>query len=696
MIPPAFLSVATENLFRTLSHISCPSLFHFRDLLERFANKGVRLSAKEARQNRDLTPRSVSIGTQTALVAALVISGCGGAPGVDSGSVDYAASADESVGLEQEEPSKPLDDGVPSSAVTVSDAQAFIERVEKWLEEYGEFSSRAAWLQQTNINYDSNWLLTKIEAEGTEQRVAFANEAKRFNALELPASMRRKIDAVKLGINVPAPERAGAARELAELNTRMGSAYATGKIMLNGESVNRNDLEVLMGMLRDPEKLREIWIKWREIPVTPDANNRTMKQDYTAMADLANAGARELGFDDLGAMWRSRYDLPPAEFAKETDRLWAEVKPLYDALHCHVRAKLNENYGDDVVPLDAPIRADLLGNMWAQSWGNIYDLVAPENADPGYNVTALLTEAGYDAEKMVRAGEAFFSSLGFDPLPGTFWERSQIVKPADREVACHASAWNLDGEDDIRIKMCTRVNADDFNTVHHELGHNYYQRAYKDKSILFKTGANGGFHEAIGDMIALSITPEYLEKIGLLKDVPDPSKDIGLLMLQALDKIAFMPFGLLMDKWRWDVFSGAVDEQSYNDAWWRFRAEYQGVRPPIKRAPSYFDPGAKYHIPNNVSYTRYFIAHILQFQFHEAACQIAGWDGPLHRCSIYGSRQAGEKFNSMLALGSERPWPDALEVFTGTREMSGEAVMTYFKPLKAWLDAQNVERSCGW
>ncbi|WP_411819243.1 M2 family metallopeptidase [Hyphococcus formosus] len=599
----------------------------------------------------------------------------------------------------QQETTNTADTTTESSAQsepTVADAQAFIEEVEKFYREFGEYSARVAWVNATYINYDTDWLNTQVSTEGTEAGVKFANQAKRFNDLELPAEMRRKIEIIKLGLNLPAPERPGAAKELSEINTRMASTYATGKIELDGEQVSRVDLEEMMGNIRDPERLQEIWVKWREIPVAQNENGTTMKEDYAAMAAIANEGARELGFDDVGTMWRARYDLPPAEFAAETDRLWGQVKPLYDELHCHVRAKLNETYGDDVVPLDQPIRADLLGNMWAQSWGNIYDLVAPGDADPGYDLTALLKNNGYDAVKMVETGEAFFSSLGFEPLPETFWERSQITKPADREVACHASAWNLDGQDDIRIKMCTKVNADDFQTVHHELGHNYYQRAYKDQSPIFQGGANGGFHEAIGDMVALSITPDYLQQLGLIDQTPDASKDVGLLMAQALEKVAFEPFGLLMDKWRWQVFSGELTPETYNQGWWDLREEYQGIRPPVERSADYFDAGGKYHIPNNVSYTRYFIAHILQFQFHKAACELAGWEGPLHRCSIYGSEAVGEKFNAMLEMGQSKPWPEALEAFTGTREMDGSAMVEYFAPLMEYLQEQNEGRSCGW
>ncbi len=579
---------------------------------------------------------------------------------------------------------------------SVDEAREFVERVEAFNRDFGEYSARVAWVNSTYINYDTDWLRTRTRAEGIEMGVKFANEAKRFNDVELPEELRRKIELVKLGVNLPAPERPGAAAELSEINTRMSSTYATGKIDLGGTATPRTDLEKMMGTVRDPAKLQEMWVKWREIPIAANDDGATMKEDYAAMVELANEGARELGYPDAGTMWRARYDLEPEEFVAETDRLWEQVKPLYDELHCHVRVQLNERYGDDAVPLDQPIRADLLGNMWAQQWANVYELVSPPETDPGYDLTELLKDAGYDPVRMVETGEAFFSSLGFDPLPETFWERSQITRPEGREVVCHASAWDVDGQEDLRIKMCTQVNADDFQTVHHELGHNYYQRAYKDLSPIFRTGANSGFHEAIGDMIALSVTPEYLQQLGLLDHVPDASKDIGLLMSQALDKVAFLPFGLLMDKWRWQVFSGEVTPEDYNGAWWSLRAEYQGVRPPVDRSSDDFDPGGKYHIANHVEYTRYFVGSILQFQFHETACRMAGWEGPLHRCSIYGSAEVGDRLNNMLEMGRSRPWPEALETFTGTRDLDASAIVAYFAPLMDWLEERNAERQCGW
>ena len=421
-----------------------------------------------------------------------------------------------------------------------------------------------------------------------------------------------------------------------------------------------------------------------------------MRDRYARFAELSNKGARELGFADAGAMWRSGYDMPPDEFAKEVERIWQQVQPLYISLHAYVRTKLGEKYGSGVVPADGMIPAHLLGNMWAQEWGNIYDLVAPPAATPQFDLTKLLRAKNTDARGMARYGEGFFTSLGFDSLPKTFWERSLFTKPADREVVCHASAWNIDNLDDVRIKMCIEVTAEDFVTVHHEEGHNFYQRAYRNQPFLFKNGANDGFHEAIGDAIALSITPEYLQKVGLLDRVPGTEADTALLLRQAMDKVAFLPFGLLIDQWRWKVFSGEVKPADYNTAWWALRNKYQGVSAPLPRGATDFDPGAKFHVPANTPYTRYFLARVLQFQFHRALCREAGFTGPLHRCSIYGSKAAGAKLAKMLEAGQSRPWPEILYEMTGERQMDGTAMLEYFAPLKAWLDVQNRGRPVGW
>jgi peptidyl-dipeptidase A len=577
---------------------------------------------------------------------------------------------------------------------TATEAEAFLARVEQELTDFSVLEARAGWVNSTYITDDTDALAAYFGALGTEMGVRFALEAAQHLKTEgLSDDTRRKLDILRSGLDLPAPTSQGAAAELSTIATRLTSAYGRGRGSLRGQSIPGKDLEIEMGTNRNPAELQEMWTSWHSSVGAP------MRTDYTRLVEIANRGARELGYADVGALWRSRYDLSPEAFAALTDQLWAQVKPLYEQLHCYTRAKLHEYHGDAVQPATGPIRADLLGNLWAQEWSEIDDIVAPTGAgDVGYDLTDLLVRHNYDARRIVKTAENFFSSLGFAPLPETFWQRSMFTKPADRDVVCHASAWNLDSRDDLRIRMCTAINATDFVTVHHELGHNYYQRAYNRQPYLYRDSAHDGFHEAIGDMVALSVTPEYLVQIGLLsKDqVPSPDKDIGLLLRQALDKIAFLPFGLLVDRWRWGVFDGSIPVSSYNKAWDDLRRQHQGIIPPIERTEVQFDPGAKFHIPANVPYTRYFLAGILQFQLYKAACDQSGWTGPLHRCSFYGNQTVGQRLNTMLAQGASKPWPDALEVFAGTRELSADALLEYFRPLTAWLQEQNSQRQCGW
>ncbi len=583
----------------------------------------------------------------------------------------------------------------PAATPTAADADAFIAAVEKDLFDYTVEASQVNWVNATYITDDTDAMAARINAVGTEKSVKYALEAAKYMDVPgLSADTKRKLDILRTGLVLPAPTKPGAATELNTIATDLQSQYGKGRGTLDGKEISGSDIEAEMGNLQHtPAEFAEMWTSWHDNVGAP------MKDDYARMVAIANEGAKELGFADTGAMWRSGYDMSPEDFAKTTERLWQEVKPLYMALHTYVRWKLNEKYGDAVQPKTGPIRADLLGNMWAQEWGNIYPLVAPPGSgDLGYDIGDLLKEKGKAPLDMVKAGENFYSSLGFAKLPDTFWKRSQFLKPADREVVCHASAWDVDNKDDIRIKMCIKVNSDDFVTIHHELGHNYYQRAYNKQPFLYLNGANDGFHEAIGDFIALSITPQYLVDIGLLDKakVPSADKDIGLLLRQAMDKVAFLPFGLLIDRWRWGVFDGSIKPADYNKAWTQLRLQYQGITPPVARPDTAFDPGAKYHIPGNTPYTRYFLARVLQFQFYQAACKQAGWKGPLHRCSFYGNKEVGQNLNAMLEMGASKPWPDALQAFTGSRDMSGKAMMEYFAPLKKWLDEQNKGKPSGW
>jgi len=579
-----------------------------------------------------------------------------------------------------------------SPTLDTKDPDVFVERMEQRLFELWVQSERAAWVQSNFITSDTEKIAADASKNVIAATVELAQQATAFDGKPMSEETARKLRLLKTSLAMVAPSDPAQQTELAETTTGMESLYGKGQYCSDrrgGECLDLNAMGDILAESRDPAELLDLWVGWRTIspPIRPM---------YERFVELANAGSRDLGFANLGELWRSNYVMDPDAFTVEVDRLWDQVRPLYEALHCHVRARLAETYGTSEVPLDQPIPAHLLGNMWSQSWGNVYDLVSPGSSDPGFDLTEILTSRGVDEREMVRYGERFFTSLGFEPLPETFWERSLFTKPEDRDVVCHASAWDVDGVDDLRIKMCIKINAEDFVTVHHELGHNFYQRAYNHQSPLHQNSANDGFHEGIGDTVALSITPEYLVQVGLLDALPPPGGDLGLLMRMALDKVAFLPFGLLVDQWRWKVFAGEIPPAEFNSGWWDLRTRYQGIRPPVERSEADFDPGAKYHVPANTPYTRYFLAHILQFQFHRSLCELAGYDGPLHRCSIYGNEAAGTALREMLALGASKPWPDALEALTGQREMDATAIVDYFAPLMAWLEEQNEARSCGW
>ena len=580
---------------------------------------------------------------------------------------------------------KPLADPEAAAAAWLKETEARL--LSLWIH-----TERSEWVKSTNITHDTEVLAAAAHEQLMGYTAQVAAEAVcRFgpHIKDLPADMQRKFKLLRLTLSLPSPPDAKDRAELASIATFMESTYGKGKYCpprLKGKCLTLPDMYQLLAKSRDNAELLDLWTGWRKV-------SPPMRDKFARYVALGNAGARSLGFGDLGELWKSRYDMTPDQFEAEVDRLWAQVKPLYDDLHCHVRAKLQEKYGKKVVPDGEPIPAHLLGNMWAQDWANIYDLVAPTK-EKGFDLTAALLKRKVDAVGMARYAEGFFISLGLDPLPKTFWERSMLVKPRDREVVCHASAWDIDWIDDLRIKMCIRTNEEDFTTIHHELGHNYYQRAYNTLAPLFRDSANDGFHEALGDTISLSVTPKYLRKMKLTNS--EPKGQLNALMKRALEKVAFLPFGVVIDSWRWRVFNGRIKPTEYNKGWWDLRRKYQGVAAPAPRTEADFDPGAKFHIPANVPYTRYFLAHILQFQFHKALCEVAGHKGPLHQCSIHGNKEAGERLNAMMKMGGSRPWPEALKALTGSDKMDATAILGYFKPLHDWLKTQNKGRTCGW
>jgi len=577
-----------------------------------------------------------------------------------------------------------------SSAPTVAEAEQFMKQAEIQLNDINLKAVRATWVQENFITDDTEALAADASDQATAVVTELIEKSRRFDGLSMPADLTRKFMLLKLALTAPAPHDAVLRKEMTTVATSLDADYGKGKYCRKPDDcLDITAIEKIMGESRDPNELQDLWVGWHKV-------GAPMRTRYARFVELSNQGARELGFKDVGAMWRAGYDMPPEQFSAELERLWDQVRPLYLSLHTFVRARLSQHYGPNVVPPNGPIPGHLLGNPWAQEWGNVFPLLGLPESSRGYDLTELLKAKNLDAKGMVRYGENFYKSLGFAPLPATFWERSLFTKPRDRDVVCHASAWDVDFKDDLRVKMCIQIRDVDFVTIHHELGHNFYQRAYQDQPPLFQGGANDGFHEAIGDTIALAVTPEYLQKVGVLDKVPSADADIPLLLKQALDKVAFLPFGILIDQWRWKVFSGQITPADYNQAWWDLRLKYQGVAPPVPRSEADFDPGAKYHVAANFPYMRYFLADILEFQFYRAMCKEAGYTGPLNRCTFYQSKAAGAKLNRMLAMGQSRPWPDALEALTGQRQMDASAILDYFAPLKKWLDEQNKGLKVGW
>ncbi len=568
---------------------------------------------------------------------------------------------------------------------TVAEAERFVAESEAMLKKLDYIGARAAWVSQNFITDDTEI----ISAQSSEQRLeaggAIALKARRFNGLKLPEATGRKLKLLQLTLMLSDPkDREKISLLAAGLTGSYGKAQycPTGADGKPAACLSLGDLEKILAESRDPAKLKDAWLGWH-------AQSPAYKQNYVDFVALSNKGAREMGFADTGALWRSNYDMPPQEFAAEMERLWQQVKPLYDSLHTYTRHKLRQQYGADQVPAEGPIPAHLFGNMWSQSWNNLYPILKPAGTKDTYSLSSTLVAKNTTPADMSRYAERFYTSLGMEALPPTFYTRSLLTKPRDRDVVCHASAWSLDGDMDVRMKMCIKPTEEEFKVIHHELGHIYYFLAYRKLPHLFQNGANDGFHEAIGDTVALSITPDYLKKIGLRDTAVPEGNDVDVLMQRALEKVAFMPFAYLVDKWRWDVYSGKTKPAEYDQAWWALREQYQGVKRPAPLSASGFDAGAKYHVPGDTSYARYFLATMLQFQFHRALCREAGYVGPLNRCSVYDNKKAGAKLQKMLEMGASKPWQEALKAMSGEDKMDGSALLEYFAPLKVWLDEQN-------
>lgn len=614
--------------------------------------------------------------------------------------------------------------GTAATAPAGETADQFIARVNDEYRKLFPEMTAAQWLSSTYINDDSQLLAAKANERYLAQLNSWIEQSQRFEGQQMSPATARAIQLLKLGTAMPPPKDPAKLEELTKIASKLEGMYGAGSYCTGDGDAKKcrqlGELEDVLRSSRDYDTQLDAWQGWHTIA-------QPMRKDYTRFVELVNDGAHDLGFADTGEMWRSGYDMSPAEMSAETDRLWGQVKPLYEQLHCYARTRLEAKYGDDKGHVAGNmLPAHLMGNMWQQDWGNLWDILAPYQNAGSLDITGALEsqyQAAYDAQLVKHAGQRtptdlaqieqdaklasaklmteraqdFYTSLGMQKLPASYWDKTQFIKPRDRDVVCHASAWDMNMAGDVRTKMCIKPNEEDFTTIYHELGHIYYDLAYNKQPPLFQQGAHDGFHEAIGDTIVLSMTPAYLQSIGLVGDQQQSNEAlINAQMRMALAKVSFLPFGLMIDRWRWGVFDGSIKPGEYNKAWWDLKAKYQGVAPVSARGEDYFDAGAKYHVPGNTPYTRYFLSHVLQFQFYKALCDSAGYKGPLYECSFYGNKEAGARFQAMLDKGASQPWQKTMKELTGGEKMDASAVLEYFAPLQTWLKQQNEGKSCGW
>jgi len=587
---------------------------------------------------------------------------------------------------------------------TESQAADFIAKAELELQVITISSTFDEWDYATNINEETKKKKTKSSEEYSKLSKKLGKEAQSFDLNQIQDyDVKRKLNMLKNIGTAALPE--DKLSEFLDLTTSMAEMYSTAKVPSRDNRRHQLSLEPevseVMARSRDPEELRYYWEQWRR------ATGERMGDQYRQYIDLYNEAATLNGFSDASQMKVDPYE--SATFQQEMEATWQGLKPLYEQLHAYVRHKLHRYYGDRVMEATGAMPAHILGNMWAQQWNNIADLVKPYPDKPSIDVTEAMVKQGWTPKVMFEKADDFFQSLGLRRVPAEFWSGSMIERPEDgREVICHASAWDFYNAKDFRIKQCTRVTQEDFITVNHEMGHIQYQMQYSNLSHLYRDGANPGFHEGVADILSLAVdTGTYYQKLGLLSpdlDISDEETNINILFDMALKRVAFLPFAYLVDKYRWDLYSGRVAREDMNCHWWKLRSEIQGLRPPSQRSSAQFDAGSKFHVAADIGYVRYFTAFIYEFQFYRELCLASGKyvpgdpSKPLHQCNFYGSKAAGAKLREMLRMGASRPWKEVMEVMTGEPRMDTAAIREYFRPLEAWLEAENTRHGVrvGW
>ncbi|CAG2052908.1 unnamed protein product [Timema podura] len=573
--------------------------------------------------------------------------------------------------------------------MNLGEAQQFLREYEREAAEMCFRVKQSQWNFSTNIT-DANKrrMLEEQALESKLDRLSW-RRATSFTWTRLPDSQtRRQLNILVTQTRAGLPDNEF--NELQQVISEMKDIYSRARVCPYHNRMNNYcdlalepDLTRALAHTRDYEEQLHLWKAWRD-----------------------SVGPPIRSFRDAGQQERSLYE--DEEFESHIDEVWATVAPLYRQLHTYVRRRLIQQYGSQRVRPDGPIPAHLLGNMWAQNWKNLADIVLPYPGKQSVDVTPEMLRQGYTPLRMFQLAEEFYTSMGMNPMPPEFWHHSMLEKPLGRDVVCRASAWDFCNHNDYRIKQCTEVTMEDLQTIHHEMAHIQYYLQYANQPLLFRDGANPGFHEAVGAMIELSvITPRHLQRIGLLNNITDEygemtntnETNINFLLTMALDKVAYLPFAYVVDQWRWRLFSEEWKVEEMNSRWWDLRMRHQGIIPPIPRSENDFDPAAKYHVVADMPYIRYFVSLILQFQLHESLCQAAGHFGPLHTCDIYRSREAGRLLSEILSMGSSRSWSEIIHVMTKGRtdKLDSRPLLEYFQPLAMWLSVQNRdEKIVGW
>ena len=448
---------------------------------------------------------------------------------------------------------------------------------------------------------------------------------------------------------------------------------------LRGKDISPNDMDEILRTSSDPDERLAVWTASKEV-------GKDLKSGLADLKELRNKTVQALGYDDYFAYQVSDYGMSTAEMMALNQRLVSELLPLYRELHTYARYELAKRYGVKEVPDMLP--AHWLPNRWGQDWNAMVNV-------EGVDLDGALSDK--PREWLMEQGERFYKSLGFGPLPASYWEKSSLYplpEDAGYKKNNHASAWHMDLQEDVRCLMSIVPNRDMYETVHHELGHIYYFMAYTNPNVppLLREGANRAYHEGIGSLMGLAAMQKpFLAGLELIPESAG-SDDMQSLLKEALNYVVFIPWSAgVMTEFEHDLYATDLSADQYTARWWDLKKKYQGIVAPNERGPEYCDPASKTHINNDAAqYYDYALSFVLLFQLHD---HIAG--KILHQdpraTNYYGSKEVGTFLQGILEKGASGDWRKMLKEKTG-EDLSARAMLSYFEPLMGYLKEQNKGR----